>query len=294
MELEGEETGIEEISRKVSDIGVLTTQASIERASKGNTQTTMKTMPIQHHAATFPFFDLPTELRLLVYHFVLEANNTGWMRMYYPALPKGSPNQPGSDLRPLGIVQKLLWINQHIRTEVSNEVFRHVECISFSNLGGYRKQHDLDIVRGVLEGIGESGRENIRQVTFLPWWIPSWDDQSQRNSDLSAAIEVVRLLKACTNLETLMIRIPFEKVLTRSNFNKPSEFGKLFGTGIDLIRGIVHTPRVSFTGSYGHPYNDDFVRPVRNWLTLQRIKDKMKHARETKAADTILQETRSE
>ncbi|KAF2802556.1 uncharacterized protein BDZ99DRAFT_527282 [Mytilinidion resinicola] len=132
--------------------------------------------------AVFPFLDLPPELRLIIYGLVLAGNETGWKEAYSNS---GIPQV--KNLQPLGKAQKLFWIKQQIREEVSAEV-------GLSKLNQLHVRHaqsrTLDFVRGLLEMIGEKGRENIRDLSWIPWWSPGWEEESKRNSDLALAAEV--------------------------------------------------------------------------------------------------------
>ncbi|KAF2490209.1 hypothetical protein BU16DRAFT_543558 [Lophium mytilinum] len=226
-------------------------------------------------STVFPFLDLPLELRLLVYKFVLDGNETGWGKK-----PHKRNVHFVTDLQPLGQVQKLLWINRQVREEVSNEAgLFDVNTLHI----GHAKSRTLDFLRGLLEMIGETGRENIRGLAWLPWWTPDWGDESLNTPHLALATEVVRLLKSCRKLQWVMIYIPPEIPVMRSRHGL-SVYERVYGEGFGLLPSIKHVRNVSFTTCQDYTdFRNPDVREVTNWVKMRRIKNEMRIAKETQS-----------
>ncbi|KAF2802555.1 uncharacterized protein BDZ99DRAFT_527281 [Mytilinidion resinicola] len=249
-----------ELNLSVSSSSTVTLHLKAELLeTNGDGRIVLRTRPHGYRSTVFLFLKLYAELRIQIYDLVLEADGTsGWLSSYrerhqrWLANCRGSPlhllhwNEPTIKIKGhkwcLGSAQKLLWINQQIRAEVSAKVFQ-VETISF-----FREEFsDLDILRKVLWQIGDVGKKSVKELSWVRWWTSSWDgDKSKKNLEIEVVSDVVRRLQECTNLQRLTIQIPGRKGLAPSKL-RSSQFKSICGFG--LLRTIQHVPNVEFLSS---------------------------------------------
>lgn len=178
----------------------------------------------RHRSKTFPFFDLPAELRVRIYELVLpDANGYVYVTCIHPGqVGTHPPHGVTGFFVPRAGPFDFLSVNHQMRSEFAVPFFRkiHFDLAKESAFAS-----DLEKVLCFLQGIGEIGRSNIESLAFV-WWMESWRTDHSASQKLAA--DVSRLIKACERLALLDISIPARKGLG-SNKLKPCHFGAACG-----------------------------------------------------------------
>lgn len=191
----------------------------------------------RHRSKTFPFFDLPAELRVRIYEFVLsERDGYGYVTCIHPdQVGTHAPHGVTGFFVPRAGPFDFLSVNHQMRSEFAVPFFRAVD-FDLAKQSAFAS--DLEKVLCFLQGIGEIGRSNIESLSFV-WWMESWRTDHSASQKLAA--DVSKLIKACKRLEFLGISIPKRKGLG-SHKLRSCHFGAACGfshlRSLHDIRGI--------------------------------------------------------
>ncbi|KAF2817032.1 uncharacterized protein BDZ99DRAFT_564841 [Mytilinidion resinicola] len=204
---------------------------------------------------TFPFFELPRELRDMIYDVVFgdevdqvsardkrdDDFNYTQTGVHPRQLKKDAPIGATGFFLPRRGNFRVLEVNRQMRLEFAPLVFQRM-LMNLRTLS--RMNNDLQLTCSFLKGIGEFGRANIRGKGFRTGW---------SDPDLSA--ELSNLLMSCPKLWLVNVKIPERKGLG-SSVLKPVYFGR--ACGLECLRslfGIITDMSVDTTNA-----------PLKKWL----------------------------
>ncbi|KAF2817033.1 uncharacterized protein BDZ99DRAFT_7677 [Mytilinidion resinicola] len=176
---------------------------------------------------TFPFFELPPELRNMVYGLLLgnsrfssyttrlgtneltRITSTGNLGIFLPRL-RFHRSPP------------LIRVSRQMRLEYGSLFFNITE---FDLTSSYRASTNLEMVCKFLEGIGEIVRANIKKIK-IDWWMDAW--MTTHSIKLKHELQIydgfiqhfINVLLTYQKLETLEIHVPNKRALSVSKFKK--------------------------------------------------------------------------
>ncbi|KAF2503199.1 hypothetical protein BU16DRAFT_612740 [Lophium mytilinum] len=227
---------------------------------------------------TFPFFELPAELRNMVYGWVLENESYEFcgykMRLcLFRARGLGHSGTVSNIAPPTGAAGfflphdgrfRCLDVNRQIRSEFAPLA---IERTTFVLAKGCSNSlyNDLELACAFINGIGEIGRANITAID-LGWWTSEWHVNKHFSPRSTAWFKsgfskaLTKLLKSCPRLRWLDVTIPYRCGLGSGTL-KPNDYS--WACGLENLRSLCgFVPHVNIISKDNEPLKNWLMAPV--------------------------------